>query len=140
VSPLVAAETDLTGILASGAAAGTVSPGAQRQLDAALQGIGATSGPGGPSSAVAGFDQVVGTFYAEVEAGAITGTATTDALLHGLSALGSALGTSVPPPSSFAGLGVGPAGPGQGQGGPGGGNGNGNGNGNGPGRGGPNGH
>lgn len=136
VSPLVAAETDLTGVLASGVRAGTVSPAAQRQIEAALQGIGAATGPGGSSSTVAAFDQVVGTFYAAVDAGAVVGTSTTDAVLHGLSALAAALGTSVPPPSSFAGPGLAPGAPGQG--GPG--QGHGNGNGNGLGRGGPNGH
>ncbi len=131
VSALVSAETRFTSILASGVAAGSVAPQAARQLDAELSGIGAAPGPGGAGAsggAVQAFDQLVGTFYADVAAGTVTGGSIVTSLVRSLAALASAVGTSVPPPSAFAGPGAaGPAGPGNGNGH---GNGNGNGHGN----------
>ncbi len=124
VSALVSAETRFTSILASGVTAGSVAPQAAHQLDAELSGIGAASGPGGTGAsggAVPAFDQLVGTFYTDVAGGTITGGSIVTSLVRSLAALASALGTSVPPPSAYAGPGA------PGPGGPGNGNGNGNG-------------
>ncbi|MGC8481037.1 MAG: serine/threonine-protein kinase [Acidimicrobiales bacterium] len=84
--------------LVNGETQGSVTPQATQQLMGQLQSV--VTAPQGSTQAVAQFDQLVSSFNRDATSGQIVGSSTLSTLSSALTDLASALGTSVPSPTT----------------------------------------
>lgn len=99
---MAAAAGDLVAALVAGATTGDVSPQAGQQLVGQLQPLLFPNDAGAAGQTVQQFDRLAQTFDHEFANGQITGSATIASLTRSIQALASALGTTVPAPSTPA--------------------------------------